>query len=210
MFNSSDVIPTIDQIDHSFGATHPGTYDPDRRIFILNFRGLSFTFPVEQASEPRYVRGLGSLQFCDGSSPVASKMSIFSGSSLADSRPPPLPMSCFFSHPYLQWLEVIRKDGLTSGIKVSLICEGDWFVVGCFSWLDGSLITLLLLYATIGPSQVIEPRRHSSVQELLFGASAEDVLTLLGAPSRVFYKVFNNILICIEPFALRIWCLVHF
>lgn len=41
----------------------------------------------------------------------------------------------------------------------------------------------------LGPSQVLEPRRHACVQELFFGASAEDVLTLLGAPSRVFYKV---------------------
>ena len=124
MFSSTDVVPTIDQIDHSFGATHPGIYDPDRRIFTLNFRGLSFTFHVEQASEPRYVRGLGSLQFTNGASPVASKMFIFNGNSLADSKPPPLPISCFFSHPYLQWLEVVRKDGRTLGVKLSVICEG--------------------------------------------------------------------------------------
>lgn len=125
MFNSSDVIPTIDQIDHSFGATHPGIYDPDKRIFTLNFRGLSFTFPVEQASEPRYVRGLGSLQFTNGASPIASKMFIFSGNSLSESKPPSLPISCFFSHPYLQSLEVIRQNGCTSGIRLSIICEGE-------------------------------------------------------------------------------------
>lgn len=124
VFNSTDVIPTIDQIDHSFGATHPGIYDPEKRIFTLNFRGLSFTFPVEQASEPRYVRGLGSLQFTNGASPIATKMFIFSGNSLVDSKPPSLPISCFFSHPYLQWLEVIRHNGCTSGIKLSIICEG--------------------------------------------------------------------------------------
>nr|CAG4643234.1 EOG090X06XP [Ilyocryptus agilis] len=162
VFNSSDVIPTIDQIDHSFGATHPGVYDSEKRIFTLNFRGLSFIFPVEQTSEPRYVRGLGSLQFTNGASPVASKMFIFNGNSLADSKPPPLPISCFFSHPYLQELEVIRQNGCTLGVKLSIICEG--------------------------PSQVLEPRRYSCVQELRFGATAEDVLALLGAPSRVFYK----------------------
>jgi len=162
VFNSKDVVPTIDQIDHSFGATHPGVYDADRRIFTLNFRGLSFTFVVEQASEPRYVRGLGSLQFTNGASPVASKMFIFNGNSLAESKPPPLPITCFFSHPYLQWLEVVRRDGRTLGVKLSVLCEG--------------------------PSQVLEPRRHTCVQELHFGASVEDVLTLLGAPSRVYYK----------------------
>ena len=39
-----------------------------------------------------------------------------------------------------------------------------------------------------GPSQVLEPRRHTCVQQVRFGATAEDVLTMLGAPSRVFYK----------------------
>lgn len=124
VFNSCEVMPTIDQIDHSFGATHPGIYDPDRRIFTLNFRGLSFTFPVEQASEPRYVRGLGSLQFSNGTSPVASKMFIFNGNSLPDSKAPALPISCFFSHPYLQWLEVMRENGRTLGVKLSIVCEG--------------------------------------------------------------------------------------
>lgn len=125
VFNSTDVIPTIDQIDHSFGATHPGIYDSEKRIFTLNFRGISFMFPVEQASESRYVRGLGSLQFANGSSPIASKMFIFNGNSLADSKPPALPISCFFSHPYLQSLEVIRQNGFTCGVKLSLLCEGN-------------------------------------------------------------------------------------
>ena len=35
---------------------------------------------------------------------------------------------------------------------------------------------------------MLEPRRHTCIQELHFGASVEDVLTLLGAPSRIFYK----------------------
>lgn len=47
VFNSPEVIPTIDQIEHSFGATHPGVYDKEKQIFQLNFRGLSFSFPVE-------------------------------------------------------------------------------------------------------------------------------------------------------------------
>lgn len=47
IFNSPEVIPSIEQIEHSFGATHPGVYDQDKQIFQLNFRGLSFSFPVE-------------------------------------------------------------------------------------------------------------------------------------------------------------------
>lgn len=47
VFNSPEVCPSIEQIEHSFGATHPGVYDADKQLFVLNFRGLSFSFPVE-------------------------------------------------------------------------------------------------------------------------------------------------------------------
>nr|CAD7570684.1 unnamed protein product [Timema californicum] len=46
-FNSAEVLPSIEQIEHSFGATHPGVYDTEKQLFVLNFRGLSFCFPVE-------------------------------------------------------------------------------------------------------------------------------------------------------------------
>lgn len=38
-FNSPSVSPTNDQIEMSFGATHPGVFDPANQQFILNFRG---------------------------------------------------------------------------------------------------------------------------------------------------------------------------
>lgn len=41
------MLPTISVIEHSFGATHPGVYDNERKLFILNFRGVSFYFPVD-------------------------------------------------------------------------------------------------------------------------------------------------------------------
>jgi hypothetical protein len=43
-------------------------------------------------------------------------------------------------------------------------------------------------------SQVLEPRRQTTVAELRFGSTTEDVLSLLGAPSRVFYKVFLTLI----------------
>lgn len=45
-FNSPEVLPSLEQIEHSFGATHPGVYDSEKELFTLNFRGLSFYFPV--------------------------------------------------------------------------------------------------------------------------------------------------------------------
>lgn len=47
VFNSPEVCPSIEQIEHSFGATHPGVYDAEKQLFVLNFRGLSFSFHVE-------------------------------------------------------------------------------------------------------------------------------------------------------------------
>ena len=36
-FNSPEVLPSIEQIEHSFGATHPGVYDSDKQVY-LHFR----------------------------------------------------------------------------------------------------------------------------------------------------------------------------
>jgi hypothetical protein len=54
VFNSSEVSPTIEQIDQSFGATHPGVYDCDSKVFNLTFRGLSFEFPAETQFQVRF------------------------------------------------------------------------------------------------------------------------------------------------------------
>ena len=45
-FNSAEVAPSIEQVEHSFGATHPGVYNADKQTYTLHFRGLSFTFPA--------------------------------------------------------------------------------------------------------------------------------------------------------------------
>ena len=34
-FNSPEVLPSIEQIEHSFGATHPGVYDSDKQVSHL-------------------------------------------------------------------------------------------------------------------------------------------------------------------------------
>ena len=95
-FNSSEVSPTIEQIDQSFGATRPGVYDEERKRFTLTFRGLAFEFPAETKFQPSYGgsrRELGRLQFPPGQSPTVSHMSIYSGPSLPDCLSPPAPPS---------------------------------------------------------------------------------------------------------------------
>lgn len=34
-FNSPEVLPSIEQIEHSFGATHPGVYDSDKQVSLI-------------------------------------------------------------------------------------------------------------------------------------------------------------------------------
>lgn len=71
-FASPQIPPTIEQIDQSFGATHPGVYDAAQQLFVLNFRGLSFSFPIESKFpvsyrdwewERRKRRGVGMIKW---------------------------------------------------------------------------------------------------------------------------------------------------
>ncbi|XP_074646338.1 phagosome assembly factor 1-like isoform X2 [Tubulanus polymorphus] len=172
-FNSMNVQPTIEQIDQSFGATHPGVfvpfskedlYDSEKQLFILNFRGLSFSFPIESKFEPRYAHGLGSLQFPNGASPTVSKMCIYTGNSLLDTRAPPLPTLCFYGHTYLDHLEIIRDASHTKKLKFHLVTEG------------------------VGPGKLSEPRKRSLEREVKFGDTCQDVYSALGCPSKVYYK----------------------
>lgn len=69
---------------------------------MLNFRGLSFYFPIDSKFQPGYAHGLGSLQFPNGTSPLVAKTAIYmgnmsSGSSSSDEHclivpAPPLPL----------------------------------------------------------------------------------------------------------------------
>lgn len=69
---------------------------------MLNFRGLSFYFPIESKFQPGYAHGLGSLQFPNGTSPLVAKTAIYFGSmgsgaigsdeNSLKTPPPPLPL----------------------------------------------------------------------------------------------------------------------
>ncbi|KAK3779774.1 hypothetical protein RRG08_035912 [Elysia crispata] len=50
-FSTPQVKPTIEQVDQSFGATHPGVYIAEKQLFVLNFRGLSFDFQINSTYE---------------------------------------------------------------------------------------------------------------------------------------------------------------
>lgn len=53
LFNAPEVMPTIQQVEHTFGATHPGVFDAEKQTFTLNFRGISFCFNVDSKFQVR-------------------------------------------------------------------------------------------------------------------------------------------------------------
>lgn len=76
-------------------------YNDKLQVFVLNFRGLSFYFPIDSKFHPGYAHGLGSLQFPNGTSPLVAKTAIYVGNILAGGSgeehgsktpPPPLPL----------------------------------------------------------------------------------------------------------------------
>ncbi|XP_076052328.1 PHAF1 protein CG7083 [Oratosquilla oratoria] len=161
-FNSPEVIPSIEQIDHSFGATHPGIYDSEKQTLVINFPGLSFFFPVDPKYQPSLSLGLSSIQFPSGASPVVSRMLIYSGSDMNETRAPPLPPSCVHNLVYLESLSVIREGGKTKGLRLNLFTDD-------------------------GRSRQLDSRK-TFTQVVMFGASCQEVAGALGAPSRVFFK----------------------
>lgn len=171
-FNSPEITPSIEQIEHCFGATHPGLYDSQRHLFALNFRGLSFYFPVDSKFEPGYAHGLGSLQFPNGGSPVVSRTTIYYGSqhqvsnnsagSLSAAPLPSLPLSCYRQQLHLRRCVVLRNQNGTQGLRLH-----------CF---------------TEGTSRSLEPVAISLCRVVRFGDSCQRVARSLGAPARIYYK----------------------
>ncbi|XP_072948071.1 PHAF1 protein CG7083 [Epargyreus clarus] len=169
-FNSPEITPSIEQVEHCFGATHPGLYDSQRHLFALNFRGLSFYFPVDSKFEPGYAHGLGSLQFPNGGSPVVSRTTIYYGSQHQLSRSSSggrcaapladLPLSCYRHQLHLRRCDVLRNATATLGLRLHIYTEG-------------------------GRSGESPLARRRVVR---FGDSCQAVARALAAPARLYYK----------------------
>ncbi|XP_041375935.1 UPF0183 protein C16orf70-like [Gigantopelta aegis] len=163
-FNTAQVRPTIEQVDQSFGATHPGVYISEKQLFVLNFRGLSFDFPIDSKFEPKYAHGLGSLQFPNGASPMVSRMCVYTGNSITETKAPGLPITCFHGNCFSDCVEVLREHNTTVGLKFHLVTEGN------------------------GPGKLLDARKKSVERIVRFGDSCQDTVSALGCPSKMFYK----------------------
>ncbi|KAJ0069529.1 hypothetical protein NL108_008480, partial [Boleophthalmus pectinirostris] len=163
-FNSQAIAPTIEQIDQSFGATHPGVYNAVEQLFHLNFRGLSFSFQLDSWNEaPKYeVTVLTSLQIPHGA--MVKRMHIYTGNNLQETRAPAMPLACFLGNIYAECVDVVRDQAGPLGLKLRLL------TAGC------------------GPGVMADSKIRCIERSISFGDSCQDVLGALGSPHKVFYK----------------------
>ncbi|XP_029378042.1 phagosome assembly factor 1 isoform X2 [Echeneis naucrates] len=166
-FNSQAIAPTIEQIDQSFGATHPGVYNAAEQLFHLNFRGLSFSFQLDSWNEapkyePNFALGLASLQIPHGA--MVKRMHIYTGNNLQETRAPVMPLACFLGNIYAECVDVLRDRVGPLGLKLRLL------TAGC------------------GPGVMTDAKVRSLERSIYFGDSCQDVLGALGSPHKVFYK----------------------
>ncbi|KAK6480139.1 UPF0183 protein C16orf70-like protein isoform X1 [Huso huso] len=166
-FNSQAIAPTIEQIDQSFGATHPGVYNAAEQLFHLNFRGLSFSFQLDSWNEapkyePNFAHGLASLQIPHGA--TVKRMYIYTGNSLQDTKAPAMPLACFLGNVFAECVEVLRDGTGPLGLRLRLL------TAGC------------------GPGVMADAKVRVLERCIYFGDSCQDVLSTLGSPHKVFYK----------------------
>uniref|UniRef100_A0A915HYQ0 Uncharacterized protein n=1 Tax=Romanomermis culicivorax TaxID=13658 RepID=A0A915HYQ0_ROMCU len=155
---------TVEQVEQAFGATHPGTYDSSSQTYVLNWRGISFSFLAESNIQPLQGRGLGSLQFSQGSAPVVNKVHVFTGNSIADCKSPEVPLSCYNGNCSLDSVEILRHENKCCGLSISLFCE------------------------TFECTRFAEVKRKNIKTDVYFGDTCQDVLQRLGCPNRLYFK----------------------
>ncbi|CEG80831.1 hypothetical protein RMATCC62417_15109 [Rhizopus microsporus] len=79
--SSSRTIPTFLLIYKSFGPTYPGEFDASQSVYTLKYPGLAFTFPIPTKHTSLYKSSSDlPLEFPDGTTPIASKVILYSNS----------------------------------------------------------------------------------------------------------------------------------
>lgn len=160
-FCSHDILPTVDQIHHSFGPTLPGQVDTKQQLFVLLFRGVLFAFPFWNATNNNSI----SLERSDLNAVLLSRLCIFSGNDPSEAKPPSLPLECFHGNSFSDGVEVVRgSEGDIRGLKLQVVFDDPQH------------------------SKLGDKRPKVLEREVRFGDRPQEVSLLLGAPNRVFFK----------------------
>ncbi|KAI7863539.1 hypothetical protein BDF14DRAFT_1843189 [Spinellus fusiger] len=171
--SSSRTIPTFLLIYKSFGPTYPGEFDTSQS-------GLAFTFPIPLRFQSLYKSSSDlPLEFPDGTTPIASRVYLYSGSTHWQQATVP-PLS-----------KVIAEHNASSSTKYGKLGRRE-----VESVIAKPTKGAVLHFPThVSPNDTTETSRtHSgttsinSVHILLHLSTAQDILADLGKPSRLFYK----------------------
>uniref|UniRef100_A0A8R1HHE3 Uncharacterized protein n=1 Tax=Caenorhabditis japonica TaxID=281687 RepID=A0A8R1HHE3_CAEJA len=159
---------TMERVNEIFGSTHPGSYDDKHNIYVQSWPGLSFCFPTTAAGENLEVRpgfgpNLRSLKYDANSQPKLTKMSIYRGQNPLDPEAVDTPFSCYCGQNRTRKVEAIWENGQIVGLDVQFDAQ------------NGSVVDN-------------EFDVETYTRQIYFGDSVSDVQTILGAPSKVFYR----------------------
>ncbi|VDO95679.1 unnamed protein product [Soboliphyme baturini] len=182
LLSSPSEIPDIQKINQIFGATRPGVYDSAQQVYMLKWRGLCCTLPVESklkvgydrdcgadssdtlSFQPHCIHGFSSLEFPCDASPVVDKISIYDGNSPTDIRMAEIPINCYYGNCYAESVNVIRRTDRTIGLSIELKSE------------------------CIQPDTYYDLYLKTFSSDVCIGDFCQEVLSAIGAPNRIFYK----------------------
>uniref|UniRef100_A0A1I8BFW7 Uncharacterized protein n=1 Tax=Meloidogyne hapla TaxID=6305 RepID=A0A1I8BFW7_MELHA len=135
---------------------------------------VSFCFPAKESSsvQASYAHGLSSLSFASSALPQLERMTLFAGSSPVKMKTPEIPQVVYCGNPRIVLAESINsEDGRLLGLKIKFKIE---------EVTDHSVDEL----------QLVEIERP-----VFFNDTQEAVMTKLGAPSKIYYKSEEKMLI---------------
>ena len=197
VFSSPDEEANINKIEKVFGATLPGVYDEEQKMYLMKWRGVCFCFPAKDSSAIQsYAHGLGSLQFSNNSVPFLQRMMIYAGNNPSEpkwvlhkiairkfnfSRLPEIPLMAYCGNVILKSVQSIIESGKLSGLK-------------------------FLYYAEDSPPNSNKKITYPPLSEKIvrLGDSEQSVLSALGSPNKVFYKSDEKMLIQRGPSQVKI------
>lgn len=200
--SSSRTIPTFLLIYKSFGPTYPGEFDSNQSIYTLKYPGLAFTFPIPIKHQSLYKSSTDlPLEFPDGTTPIASKVILYSNSNTWQQATVP-PLAKFIAEANASNSAKYGKVGKrevetiiakpTKGITLRFPTHGSTADTDIsldksptnMTNNNGSSSNAGNAMASNANVSIV----HQNVTIHLNITTAQDILADLGKPSRTFYK----------------------
>lgn len=182
----------------SFGPTYPGEFDSNQSIYTLKYPGLAFNFPIPIKHQNLYKTSTDlPLEFPDGTTPIASKVILYSNSNTWQQATVP-PLAKFLAESNTSNSTKYGKLGKreveaiiakpTKGITLRFPTHGS--TVDTDIALDKS--SAMMTNNDSNSNRMTNSSNISIVNQNVLinlnSTTAQDILADLGKPSRTFYK----------------------